>query len=198
MPKPLQLAVFALGEPESEPRLMLPEDLEDVRLTAYEQGYRAGWDDALTREEKEIAQRAAQVADRIAALSFGYREAQTQILASLEPLFVALLEVFLPAVARASVLPLVVAELSALARQMAEPTLELRVPVGWQKDYATAITGAGLPPISIVETPELNELQADLHLGTTEVRVDLAAAIARVEAALATFTPLSHEEKCRA
>ena len=35
--------------------MMSPEDIEDVRLGAFEQGYSAGWEDALSAQSRDRA-----------------------------------------------------------------------------------------------------------------------------------------------
>ena len=189
MPAPLRLEVFESVVVTDEPALLMPDQIEELRLAAYERGYVAGWDDAQAQAEAESGTRAALVAARIEALTFGYHEAHGHVMAGLAPLFEAVLAHLLPAAARASILPLVVEELTALAQSQADRPLTLRVPPGWRADYQAALAGLVLPPLTLIETDELAQSQAEIVSDGGEARIDLAAALARIAAA---FAPLIH------
>lgn len=198
MSVPLRLEVFEVPSAPEEPALMLPEQIEDLRLAAYERGYVAGWEDAGRQADAERDARQARVAARIEALTFGYHEARAHVLAALEPLFAAMLGTLLPALARSAVVPLVVEELLPLARSLADRPLALRIPRGWRADYEAALAGLALPPLAIRETDELDETQAEIVADDAELRIDLTAALNRIEAALAAFRQLPAEERRRA
>lgn len=198
MPAPLRLEVFETQALPDEPALLMPEEVEDLRLTAYERGYVAGWEDAGRQAEAERRAREALVAARIEALTFAYHEARAHVLDGLAPLFAAMLATVLPAAARAGVVPLVIDELMPAAAQLADRPLVLRVPPGWRADYEAALAGHVLPPLTLLEDPALAETQAEIVAAEAATRIDLAAALARIEAALAAFRTLPDEEKRRA
>lgn len=202
MPAPLRLEVFERPASPETPTLMLPEDVEDLRMTAYERGYIAGWDDAGRQAGAEAAARQAQVAQRIEALTFGYHEARAHVLAATAPLIEAMVATLLPAVARAAVLPVVLDQLLPLAVSHAARPLVLRVPPGWAGDYAAALDGLVLPPLTLIEAPDLTETQAEIapaDLDATDViRIDLSAALDAIRAALTAFHPAAPQESLRA
>jgi hypothetical protein len=198
MAQPLRLEVFELPDTVDTASVLMPEDLEDLRLSAYERGYIAGWDDATGQADTERSAREARVAARIEALTFGYHEARAAILAGMEPLLAALVAQVLPAAARASVIPLVVELMLPLAAARAERPLILRVPSGMAEDFRTALAGLALPPLTITEAAELSELEAEIVADADETRVDLQTVLSRIEAALATFHATSHPETRRA
>jgi len=201
MPAPLRLEIFERPPEPDAPAWMLPEDLEDLRLSAYERGYVAGWDDAGRQAEAERATRQAQVAERIEALSFGYHEAQAHVLAGLAPLITAALSQILPAAARASVVPVVIEQLLPLATIQAGKPLILRIPAGWHADYAAALEGIAPQPLTLIEDDALDATQAELLADQPEgavTRIDLTAALARILSALGTLNPRPPEESLRA
>jgi hypothetical protein len=198
MPGPLRLEVFETPDLPEGPALLMPDEVEDLRLSAYERGYVAGWDDAGRHAEMDETARRARVVAGIEALTFGYHEARTEIMTAMAPFLSALTESFLPALARATVIPLVIEQLLPLAAARAERPLTLRVPVGLAPAYAAALDGLVLPPLTLTETPDLAESQAEIIADADETRIDLAAAIARIEAALTSFHPSSRPEHRRA
>lgn len=196
MPSPLRLDVFEIADVPEGPALLTPEQIEELRLTAYERGYVAGYDDAGQQAEAEAAARRARVAAAIEGLSFGYHEARAHLLAGLEPLLRAMAEVLLPEIARAAVVPLVIEQLMPLTATAADTPLVLRVPPGQRADYLAAFQGLVLPPLTLVEAADLAEGQAEIACGADETRIDLTHAAARIAEALAAFH--HHEESRRA
>jgi len=194
MPAPLRLEVFEAQAAPDAPAALMPQDLEDLRLTAFERGYVAGWEDAVRQAEAEHGQREAAVAARIEALNFGYHEARAHVLAALEPLLAAMVAQILPVVARASVIPLVVEEVLTRARSEAARPLLLRLPPGQRAEYEVALAGLTLPPLTLIETPDLAPDQAEIAADCAETRIDLSAAQTRIAEALAAFRPLPLSE----
>ncbi len=198
MPAPLRLETFETVATPEEPAFMLPEQLEDLRLTAYERGYVAGWEDAQRQAEVERGARQALVAARIEALTFGYHEARAHVLAGVMPVLEAMLAAVLPAVARAAVVPLALEALQPLALDGADRPLVLRIPRGWRTDYEAALSGLALPPLTLAETDDLAETEAEIVSDAATARIDLSAVLARIEAALAALHPPPAKEARRA
>jgi hypothetical protein len=198
MAHPLRLEVFEMADLSEGPSVLMPEDLEELRLTAYERGYIAGWDDSARQADAEASARQAQVAARIEALTFGYHEARNEILTGLGPLLSAMIDTLLPAVARAAVIPLVIEHLLPLAVARAESPLRLRVPAGTAADFQHALSGLALPPLTVTETGDLTAYQAEILANTDEIRIDLSAALTRIEAAITAFQTASSQESRRA
>lgn len=196
MAAPLRLEVFDTAEPGEAPALLLPEEVADLRLTAFERGYVAGYDDAGRQAEAETRARHERLTARLEALAFGYHEARAHVLSALAPLLEAMVTTLLPAMARQAVVPLVLEQLLPLAATRAEAPLLVRVPPGWRGDYEAAFAGRPLPPLKLVETPELSDGMAEIVSETDETRVDLAAVVERIAAALAE-THIRPTEECR-
>ena len=201
MPAPLRLEVFERPELPDAPAWLLPEQIEDLRLSAYERGYVAGWEDAQRQADVDRLTRQTQIAARIEALSFAYHEARAHVLQGIAPLIEAMLTQLLPATLRAAVIPLTVEQLLPLATRQAEAPLILRIPPGWRADYAAALEGLVLPPLTLTEDPALTEGQAEI-LGAgpdaAGIRIDLGAVVARVTAALDPYRPHPSPESLRA
>lgn len=195
---PLRLEVFETPELPEGPAVLMPDEVEDLRLTAYERGYVAGWDDAGRQAEADETARRARVAARIEALTFGYHEARAEILAAFVPLLTSLAESLLPAMARATVVPLVIEQLLPLATVQADRPLVLRVPLGMGAEFSAALEGLVLPPLTLIETSDLSEAEAEIVADTEETRIDLSAAVARITAAIAILYPHSTQESRRA
>lgn len=198
MANPVRLEVFEMADLAEGPSVLMPEDLEDLRLSAYERGFLAGWEDAVRQSDAEASDRQSRVAARIEAMTFGYHEARAEILKGLAPVFAAMVEPVLPAAARATLVPLIVQQVLPLAMAALDRPLTLRVPPGTKADVEAALSGLALPPLVVTETADLTDLQAEIVADTDEIRLDLSLVLTRIEAVLADFQSATYPEIRRA
>lgn len=190
----LKLEVFETPESSDVPVFLLPEQVEDIRLNAYERGYGAGWDDGEQQIEATAAAQRDTIARQIEQLNFTYVEAQTHVLRALEPLFESLLSIVLPSAACASVIPLTIEQLLPLVQTAAEAPITLRIASGSQARFEAAFEGLVLPPLSLVETDDLVEGQAELSFETAQSRIDLTHAADAMRQAIERFYQIQNEE----
>ncbi len=170
----LQLEEFsAPGATDPAAAAPAPEALEEARLAGYEQGFRAGWDDAVTAQKDAETGARAELAARIEELSFGYHEAQQHILSGLAPLIEALLAHVLPAVGRETLCHRLLEVLMPLAREQADQPLRLRLHPSCRAPMDEVLaTAAAAPPLVIEEDPTLPPGAAALATGAAEQLFD--------------------------
>jgi flagellar assembly protein FliH len=164
------------------------EAYETRRLEAFEEGYRAGWDDAAKAQAENEVRVQTDLARNLQEMSFTYQEAYARISRALEPIFERIAEALLPETARATLGAHVAEQLATLARNGAEGVAEVTVAPESEPAVA-ALLDANLPfPVRLRTDPMLTAGQAELGFGPSERVVDLDAAIAEVaEAVLAYF-----------
>lgn len=168
-------------------------EVEAERLSAFERGYKAGWDDsatALTAERKAIS---ADFAANLGDLSFTYHEARSHVLRQLEHLVTTTFARILPEYAR-QVLPRVVwAQIGDIAHEAADAPVTLLVAPGAKPLFdAIMPTNPGFP-LTIIEEPTLAEGQVFIRSQKGEVAVDHATALAEIESAVRQFFA-AHED----
>ena len=151
---------------------------EQVRLAAYEDGYRSGWDDATAAATETRTLIETDVAQNLRDLGFTFLEAREQMLAAVARHLTDLFETFFPAsLARAT------AEAAEDAiRREAERATAASVEIRACPDDADLIAEL-LPddlPVRPVVRPEpsLARGQAHVRIDAVETRIDLAAALA--------------------
>lgn len=198
MAHPLRLEVFETLDIPDGPALMMPDQIEDIRLNAYERGYRAGWEDGGVQTDAQAATRRLAIERQMERLDFTYHDARGHILSALEPLLAAVIGTVLPAAARAAIVPLVVETLMPLAHVAATHPIRLSVGPGGRVGFSGAFDGLVMPPIEIVEDPQLHDTQAEFVFGATETRIDLSHAADAAARALARFYQIATEELNRA
>lgn len=187
MAQPLKLEVFETPDLPSAPVLLMPEDIEDIRLNAYEKGYGAGWEDGGQKIAADETARRAALARQAEQLSFTYHEARGHVLAAVRPLIGAILDCVLPAAVRAAVVPMTIEQLMPLAATAMDQPITLRLAPGSRAAFEAAFDGLVLPPLVLVETDDLTEGQAEFAFGAMETRVDLHQVAGTVRAAIERF-----------
>lgn len=187
MAAPLRLEVFEQpGDPEVA-SLLMPEELEDLRLNAYERGYLAGWEDAMREVQTEAQAREKALAKQLEAISFSYHDARGHVLRAVGPLLQAMAEQVLPQAARAALVPQVLEEIAPFAEEVSCAPMVLQVPQGAAPAFEAGLRDRSIPPVEIVETPDLPEGAAEFRIGPRQVRVDLTDLSARFAKAIDDF-----------
>lgn len=130
--------------------------LETVKLEAYEKGYAAGWDDAVTGQAQQTAQARDELLRQLQDCAFTYHEARQAVLLAIEPVLTALVEAVLPAVARDMLPDHLSALLSKNAARQADRPLRLRHHPGagaLLQDVVSAQTGLALDLVGDASLP---------------------------------------------
>jgi flagellar assembly protein FliH len=192
---PLRLEVFETAS-DTTPGTVVTDlsAMEEARLASYEQGYVAGWEDAVGAQAGENTRMAADLAHNLQSLSFTYHEARAHVLKGLEPFLVDLVGQLLPQIARGVLGPLVQSALVPLAEIAADGPITLLFNPAARAVIEPLVDRAHGPPLSLVEEPTLGEGQVFLRFGDAETRIDLDGAITEIAAALADFFTLSTKD----
>ena len=168
--------------------------LEEGRLASYEEGYRAGWEDATAAQASEQAQATADLARNMQALGFTYHEARVHVLRAVEPLIMAVVGQLLTEMAREARAPVVLETLMPLAEQMGDGPVTLMLNPASRPAVEALLEQATGLPLNLVDEPTLGDGQVSLRLGGTETRVDLDRAVAEITEAVRSFFDLTEQE----
>jgi flagellar assembly protein FliH len=153
-------------------RWVREDEWEEQRLSGYEEGYSAGWEDALSAQSQTQARLCEALSQKLCDLSFTYHEALTQMLAALEPIFQAIFETVLPRAWSAGQAARLAELATAMAKEQAEGPLVLKVPKGTADAIRPAFEREYGAPFELREDPGLAPDQACIRLGDVEQFVD--------------------------
>ena len=167
--------------------------IEEAKLAAYEQGYKAGWDDAAAAQSEDQTRIRADLARNLQQLSFTYQEARSHILKSIEPLLEEMVNRLLPETARETLAPLVLEQVMPMAEETTDQPVTLVLNPAVRAAVEALIEQATGLPMTIEEEPTLPEGQVYIRLGGTEAQVDLSRVTADIAAAVRGFFSLSRE-----
>lgn len=193
MARLLQLEDFAPAGPDLAEAFAPPPAVlgEEQRLAAFEEGYRAGWDDAAAAQSEEQTQISSDFAGNLRDLAFTFHEARGHVLAGIRPLIEDVVAKLLPEIARQSLPHLVSEELSAMLEQGADKPVRLLVAAGDRAAIEAIVPGEVGFPLQIVEEPSLAQGQVWLRLGERESAIDVSGAVEAIAARIADFFSLS-------
>lgn len=194
MSRRLQLEVFEAPEHAPRQRELAQVEIEEARLQAYEQGYTAGWDDAVAAQDAEVARLRGDLGRNLADLSFTYHEAHSHVLRTLEPLLRDMVTKVLPALTRETLGHVVLDHLRPLAHELAgAPIAVVANPVNRAIIERLLVAEADFPVI-VREEESLGEGQVYLKLGEVESQIDLDGVIAAMAAAVSAFFSVERQE----
>ena len=187
----LSLEVFATDPMAAPDRIVLDQiAFAREQLSSYENGYRAGWEEASATRTALAALSKNDLSQHLQKLSFTYHEAQAHVLAALHPLLLQVVGQIMPQIAREALAPMVVEMLIPLADRLGQAPVILRVNPAAQEALLSAIEANTSLPIQIIPDPTLGEGQVHLQLGTAEAELDLDKATADIATAVRGFFDL--------
>lgn len=196
MTPPLFLDDFEASRDKSEnpaSRQVSEAELEASRLSSYEAGYSAGWDDAIKEAEETAGRIDAEFARNLEDLSFTFHEARSHVLANLEPLLIALTDRFLPEVLKDVLAEILNEEILQLAGRLADTPLLLRLSPEDRHVVDRLLKQVGSAPVNIREDDALPRGQIRLEGGSEERFIDLNDALSRVKDAIAALYEINEK-----
>ncbi len=168
-----------------------PELSEADRLAAYEQGYQAGWDDAVKAQSEDQDRISAEFARNLRELSFTFHEARSHVIQSMEPLLKELVNTLLPGLIAETMAANLQEELRPLIAECADTPIELVVCPGGAALLEAPIAEFAGAAITVTEEPSLADGQAYFRVGKVERHVDLSGALEQMRAAFAALFELN-------
>lgn len=186
---------FGTGPAHAGAMIQMNEDEhEAMRVDAFEQGYKAGWDDAIKTQSEDQSRISSDLAQNLQDLSFTYHEAYSQVVEGMAPLLNDMIESLLPTLARDALGLHVVEMLQDLTLTQSAQSVEVVVAPANRAAIAPLLSGDFKMPVTLTDDPQLAEGQADIRFGQIERRVDLAAVLNNIQEALQGFMQDNRKE----
>lgn len=179
---------FGSSELTSQSTIEISEvGFEEKRLEAFEQGYKAGWDDAIKAQADDQTRVASDFALNLQDLSFTYQEALGSLTKAMSPLFALIVNKVLPQMAQATLGVHVVEQLTEMARSEAEQPIEIVVSPENAPSIRILAERDLAMPIVITEEDSLGDGQVFLRFGATEREVNLDQVLNGISDAVDAF-----------
>ncbi len=172
-----QLEEFSTHIVSNDPKLATNTSLEEHRLEAFEQGYKAGWDDAAAAQSEEQSRVAADFARNLQELSFTYHQARGKILGSLEPLLKEMVSKVLPKLATDNLSQIIVDEVLAVSQTQTEAGIQIVISPSNRPALERLLETQDSLDVTIIDEPSMAEGQAYLRFAQTENQIDLESVL---------------------
>ncbi|CUH86602.1 hypothetical protein PH5382_00515 [Phaeobacter sp. CECT 5382] len=164
------------------------EVLEEARLVSFENGYSAGWDDAVTAKDQEVTKISASLASSLEDLNFTYQEAQSQLIESLDPMFKVLTSAVLPDAMSATFGHHIVDQMTDMAKFQTNQPMSIIVSAGEAAAVRALLPDAFATPVQVQEDESLSPGQAYLRVGSSEREINSSALVESIHDSIDAFT----------
>ncbi len=191
----LKLEVFETAGIGDAQTVFDPRQAEKLRETAFEQGYAAGWQDALEHMRNEDALRRIAAEEALQAVSFGYHEAHAALQAQFLALMQAILAQLMPETVRHALPSCLEQELAALVRQNTRLPVEILCAPEARSTLEPIIAQVAGLQVDLIPEPSFSEAQVALRLGAQERRIDLDGVLAALGAIFERSLQRHHDKE---
>lgn len=161
--------------------------IEDEKLAAFENGYQAGWDDAVKAQSQTQTTVSSALAANLQEASFQYHEMRASLHKTVQEIMEAVVTALLPDMARQSLGAHVCEEVSKLARDGMDATVQVVVHPS-NLDRVEALTAQmDVQSHDVAADDTLAPDAALIQIAGTEHVVDLARVMEEVRTAISEF-----------
>jgi flagellar biosynthesis/type III secretory pathway protein FliH len=170
-----------------------PAEIEANRMAAYEQGYKAGWDDAAQTQSDDQSRIGADFERNLQDLGFTFHEAKSHVMKALEPLLIEIVSKVLPQLVSQTLGQTILEELMPFAEEMSDAPVQIVVAPSGRAAIEALIDTSLTIPLEIIEEHSLADGQVYLRMGELEKKIDMDGAIERIGHAIKSIYALNEE-----
>lgn len=163
------------------------QELEDLQLAAFENGYQAGWEDAFKAQDASSGQVSSEIAQNLQDLTFTHREAFLKLSAAMQPLMTEIVHKMLPDLAHQVLGMHILHEISELMDRQAENAIEITVAPEDTEAVQKLLNDMVRVPFALRTDALLSKGQAYLRVNTTEHEINLRAVQSGIAEAIEAF-----------
>ena len=159
--------------PKQTPTSESRDAVEDEKLQSFEDGYKAGWEDAVNAQSQARDHIDNEFAKNLQEISLSFHEARTALKKELgemlEPVFLKLL----PIISHATFIPKIIENIQNLTNQIADRPIEVAVSPNRMVTMQSAFEDQIQEPFTVVPDEGLKKDQVFIRVGKIEHAIDL-------------------------
>ncbi|WP_195821150.1 ABC transporter ATP-binding protein [Roseobacter sp. MH60115] len=187
---------FGGVKPTDAPREEISTEIaEDQQLQSFENGYQAGWDDAVKAQADSVAKISAEFGQNLHDMSFTYHEALSKLTSSMEPVMAEIVDKLLPPLTRDSLGMHIVDQLMEMIKEQPNQPIQIVVAPSQVETIQDLAEGKLTDPFEVVAEQSLGDGQAFVRIGSVERSIDLDGVLAGIGKAIAAFFHEAEQEK---
>jgi len=149
-------------------------EAEEKKLAIFEDGYAAGWDDAITAQSDNSSIASEELSKNMKDLSFTYNEALNHIQLSILPVLQAIVDKVLPPTFESNTKQHVIARLHDVMSEYGHIHVTLKCSNFRQTFFETVVADVVEMPIQIKTDPSYSKDEVSLHFESREELIDLS------------------------
>lgn len=156
------------------------QDLAKARSTAFEEGYQAGWDDAIRAENANQSNVSTEFAKNLLDIGFSFHEARTQIMRALRPLLLEIISKVVPHSMSETIGHSVLEELIPIIDSAANQPIKILVSADNIKAINAVLESEIAVPLDVEEEPTFSNGQVQIRCGNIEKNMNFEQVITRI------------------
>jgi flagellar assembly protein FliH len=161
--------------------------LEEQKIKAFEDGYKAGWQDAVKAANDDMDRISTDFAGNIQDISFTLAEAQRDLLEALRPLLTGMVDSILPHLARKTLGERVIETLDSMIRGATSGQIELITAPSNANCLRTLLDDHDFDDAIVTAEASLGDGQVHVRAGGTEQEIDVDAVLKQIDLAVTGF-----------
>ncbi len=170
------------------------EKVADAKLQSFEDGYSAGWEDALEAQQSSAAQLSAALIEAAKDAALTRDEVFENFLTVTRPLLEAIVTKVVPSAARDALAAHILEIVDAHLNTVADAPINIAVHPSLEHGIAKTLAGKLPDNARITSAPDLTESQVIVSLAQDEHQIDLDRIIAEIQEAVAAFFHSAQKE----
>ena len=173
---------------------MNSEEIEDLKLQAFEGGFQAGWEEAIKAQSQTVSYVSTGLATNLQNASFEYDELRRTLNDSVQSIMSEIVQAILPLAAQESLGAHICDLVGSLSLDVQDRTIEIAVAPGRDEAVRGVLASSLADPFEVVVDPMMSSNQAVLRLGTKETEINLDKTVAEIESAVTNFFEIQKTE----
>jgi len=161
--------------------------VDDAKLISFEDGYKAGWEDAVKAHEGAKDKVAADFSQNLEDMSFTFHEAFAKLGLAMKPLLLQIVTKVLPELSDKTLAAHVVSQINDMMADEAEHAIEIAVSPRNLEALTEVISGKTNIPFEIKSESALGDGQVYLRVNTEERAINLDVVTQGISDALDAF-----------
>ena len=163
------------------------EEVEDQKLQAFENGYQAGWDDAISAQSDSGKHVSAGLAASLKDASLEYQEVRDSLTNSVQEIMSGVVKTLLPKIARDSLGAHICEQVLAMTQSGSERTVQVAVAPEAEDVVLSILAEGNAASFEIAIDRLLAPTQAILRLGTDEREINLERMLTEISQSITAF-----------
>lgn len=170
------------------------EEVEDQKLQAFENGYQAGWDDAIRAQSDNGQHVSAGLAASLQETSLEVQEMRESLTSSVQAIMAGVVNTVLPAMARESLGAHICEQVLAMTKGQLERSIEVAVAPEAEDVVRSLLTDEATVASQITADDLLAPTQALLRFGKDEREINLDDVLAEIAQSVTAFFDSQNSE----